>query len=367
MSVYRICFINSIRLWGGAEVWVLETAAALRDQGIEADIVAQPGSELHRRARQANVPVTAIPIRFDAAPWTLARLHAHFRRTGTTAIWANLTKDLKAASVAGRLAGVRTILASRESDFPLKKKLYYRWYFNRMASGMLVNSRATRRTVLDSAPWLVPDRVHLLYKGIDTDRFKPAPCSHEKPVVGFVGQLIERKGLHDLMRAWRRIDRQTADRPAILRLAGQGPLEKEILDWRATLDHPSRVELAGFVERVETFYQDLDMLVMPSVSEGFGLAAAEASACGLPVIATAASSLPEIVKHRETGLLVPPGNPVDLAAAMETLCADPGLAQRLGRAGRERIVSGFSRRHTLQRLLELTGGPDRPPKEGPRS
>lgn len=353
-----------MRLWGGAEVWVLETVIALRDRGMQADIVAQPGSELHRRARSAGIPVAAIPIRFDAAPWTLAKLVRHFHRTGTTAVWANLTKDLKAASVAGRLAGVRTIFGSRESDFPLKSKFYYRWYFNTLATGLLVNSEATRRTVMASAPWLKTVRVHLLYKGIDTDRFQPSASRPTDPVIGFVGQLIERKGLRDLMKAWTMIDNEDRpDRP-VLRLAGEGPLRQEILAWRDTLARPTNVELDGFVEDVETFHQGLSMLLMPSLSEGFGLAAAEASACGIPVIATEASSLPEIVVHQKTGLLVPPHDPVTLAGAVRTLLDDPGLGRRLGLNGRTRIVTEFSRDGTLERLLELTGGPAMSPQEG---
>ena len=353
-----------MRSWGGAEVWVLETVIALRERGIQADIVAQPGSELHRRAREAGIPAAAIPIRFDAAPWTLAKLVRHFRRTGTTAVWANLTKDLKAAAVAGRMAGIKIIFGSRESDFPLKSKLYYRWYFNGMSTGLLVNSEATRRTVLASAPWLKTDRVHLLYKGIDTDRFHPASRRPATPVVGFVGQLIERKGIRDLMKAWTMIDGEDRpDRP-VLRLAGEGPLRQEILNWRDTLARPSDVELPGFVENVETFHQGLSMLLMPSLAEGFGLAAAEASACGIPIIATATSSLPEIVAHEKTGLLVPPRDPVTLAGAVRTLLDDPDLGQRLGLNGRTKIVTEFSRDRTLERLLELTGGPTMFPQEG---
>ena len=365
MPEYRISFVDSIRSWGGAEVWVLETVIALRELGIQADIVAQPGSQMLRRAHRAQVPVRAIPVRFDAAPWTLAKLVRHFRHAGTTAIWANLTKDLKAASVAGRLAGVKTIFASRESDFPLKGKFYYEWYFNRLATGVLVNSEATARTVLSSAPWLHPDRVHLLYKGIDVDRFHPPATPPASPVVGFVGQLIERKGLRDVMTAWTRIDEaDRADRP-ILRLAGEGPLRDSILAWRDTLKRPERVELGGFVEEVEAFHQDLSLLIMPSLAEGFGLAAAEASACGVPVIAADASSLPEIVRHEETGLLVSPNDPENLAKAITRLLDDPELRRRLGGAGRERIVRKFSRNQTLRRLLELTGGPALPTKEGP--
>lgn len=366
MSLYRITFVDSIRSWGGAEVWLLETVAALRDAGIEADIVAQPGSELLQRARRAQIPCAGIPIRFDAAPWTLAQLVGHFRRRGTTAIWANMTKDLKAASVAGRLAGVPVVFGSRESDFPLKGKFYYRWYFNRLATGLLVNSMATRRTVLDSAPWLDPARVHLLYKGIDTERFEPPASRPVSPVVGFVGQLIRRKGLADLMAAWERIDgAQRPDRP-VLRLAGEGYLENDIRAWRTTLGRPESVELAGFVENIESFIGGLTLLAMPSVVEGFGLAAAEASACGVPVVATNASSLPEIVLHEETGLLVPPGDPDTLAAAIGRLLDDAGLCHRLGQAGRARIQHRFTRAATLRRLLQLTGGPaDRFPEESP--
>jgi len=364
MSAYRITFVDSIRSWGGAELWVLETAKALRESDIPADIVAQPGSELWQRARREGIPAAAIPIRFDAAPWTLARLTRHFRRNGTTAIWANLTKDLKAAAVAGRLAGVPTIFASRESDFPLKNKAYYRWYFNTLATGMLANSEATRRTVLGSVPWLHPERVHLLYKGIDTKRFTPAPSPPVGPVVGFVGQLIPRKGLRDLMAAWSVVDHSRREDAPVLRLAGEGPLNGEINVWRRSLRHPEGVELFGFVENVEKFHQGLSMLIMPSLAEGFGLAAAEASSCGIPVIATEASSLPEIVRDGQTGLLVPPHEPAALARAMTTLLDDPELRRRLGAAGRRHVLRNFTREQTLRRLMELTGGPAYQEKEG---
>ena len=166
LSAYHLCLVNSIRSWGGAEIWFLDTARELQARGVSVSLVAQPDSALIHRASEAGIPCASIPIRFDAAPWTWWKLSRYFRKTGVTAIVANLTKDLKATAVAGRLAGVPIILGSRESDFPLKAKTYYRWYFQRLASGLLVNSKATRDTVLASAPWLDPERVHLLYKGI---------------------------------------------------------------------------------------------------------------------------------------------------------------------------------------------------------
>ena len=351
----HLCLVNSLRAWGGAEVWFLETALALRERGHKVSLVCQPGSELGRRAQAAGMAVALIPIRMDAAPWTWARLARHFRRAQVTALLCNLDKDFKAASVAARLAGVPRVLVSRESDFPLKDKWYYRWYYTRLASGILVNSEATRATTLASAPWLDSSQVGLLYKGIDTERFQPSPEPAPEPTVGFVGQLIKRKGVDTLMNAWRLVEEHPWPWPVLLKIAGTGPLGEWLAAWRQTLKHPDRVVLCGQVEDTPAFYHSLSVLAMPSRAEGFGLVAAEAGACGLPVVATGVSSLPEIVEHRETGLLVPPGDEHHLAAALTELLDQPATARRLGDAGRRRIVRLFAREQTLDRLVELTG------------
>ncbi len=351
----HLCFINSLRAWGGAEVWFLDTAAALQRRGHRISLVCQPGSELARRAPEVGLPTAPIPIRMDAAPWTWLKLARHFRNQGVTALLCNLDKDFKAASIGARLAGVPRVLVSRESDFPLKDKWYYRWYYNNLASGILVNSQATRATTLASAPWLEAGRVGLLYKGIDTVRFQPPARPAPEPTVGFMGQLIKRKGVDTLMNAWRIVEEHPWPWPVLLKIAGSGPLHEWLGAWRQTLRHPDRVVLCGQVEDTPAFYHSLSVLAMPSRAEGFGLVAAEAGACGLPVVASGISSLPEIVEHRETGLLVPPGDEHHLAAALIELLDRPDTARTLGEAARRRVVENFDREHTLDRLAELAG------------
>jgi len=362
---YRLCLVNSMLTWGGAEVWMLETALALRERGHAVSFVANPDSELLRRTTAEDLPVKPLPIRIDGAPWTIAALAVHLRRSGVTAVVANRTKDVTVAAPAGRLAGVPTILATRESDFPLKDRLDYRWNFQVLCTGLLVNSQATRSTILESAPWLDPTRVHLLYKGIDIDRFKPGTPPTGRPVLGVVGQLIERKGIPEVMQAWSAIDAEDRVQRPLLRLAGEGELRGELERWRAQLRHPQDVELLGYAENVEDFYRGLHILAMPSHAEGFGLVAAEALACEVPVIAGDASSLPEIVIDGQTGLLVPPGDSNALCQAMVLLLDDPDLARRLGMAGREFVLDRYPRKKTLNRFLGLTGHPDYD-KEGQR-
>jgi glycosyltransferase involved in cell wall biosynthesis len=362
----RICFVDSLRSLGGAELWILAAAAGLARRGHAVSVIAQPGTPLLERGTRLGLDMAAIPIRLDGAPWTLIRLLRLFRSRRIEAVLCNLTKDLKAAGVAARLASIRTVLALRESDFPLKGKFYYRWYHNLIASGVVVNSRATLDSTLAGAPWLEPARVHLLYKGVDLERFRPRAGSHGpdgsggraglERRVGFLGQLITRKGLPELMAAWRMIEAQRRSPPPRLLLAGEGPLRQDLISWRATLRHPEQVELLGFVERTETFLAGLDLLVLPSRAEGFGLAAVEAGACGVPVVASRVSSLPEVVADGKSGLLVAPGNPGALAVAIARLLDEPDLAVALGAGGRRRACALFGQERVLDDLERLLRG-----------
>jgi len=352
-SRINLALVNGMRSLGGAELWHLDAAQGLEERGHRVLVIGQPGSELLRLAAAGGLATAAVPIRCDGAPWTQARLWRLLRRHGTTAVLCNRLKDLKAAGVAARLAGVEVVLKSRESDHPLRPRPYYRWYYGRVASGVLVNSRATLRTTLDSAPWLRASRVHLLHKGIDGDRFRASPEPAGRPVVGFAGSLDERKGVPTLMTAWPLVLAACTGEPPLLRLAGEGPLGPELAAWRAGLRDPGTVELAGWVRDMPAFLGALTLLAVPSQYEGFGLAAAEAGACGRPVVAANVSSLPEIVHDGETGLLVPPGDPPALAAAILRLLGDPALRRRLGAAAAARIRTDFDRAVMLSRLEEL--------------
>ncbi|MBD3221276.1 glycosyltransferase [bacterium] len=352
---HHVCLIDSLRGLGGAELWFLDAARGLRERGVRTTLVVQPHSALATRAAEMGQDHRTVSIRFDGAPWTLSKLVRLFRAERATALVCNLTKDLKAAGTAGLIAGVPVRLASRESDFPLKSKGYYRWYFRRAATGVLVNSEATRRTVLASAPWLDPSRVHLLYKGIDLGRFAPRPdhAPDPGPVVGFAGQLIERKGIEALMAAWSRLEAEEWSTPPRLVLVGDGPLRDRLLTWRAALRRPDHVEVRGFTDDVPALWRACRCAVLPSRAEGFGLAAAEAAACGLPVVATRTSSLPELVEDGRTGLLVAVDEPAALAAALGDLLRDPARCRTLGEAGRALVADRFDHQRTLDRLQAL--------------
>ena len=203
-------------------------------------------------------------------------------------------------------------------------------------------------------------KIRYLGNGVDVQRFCPAEgARHERPeplkpsdfVVGCVGRLVYEKGFSELFQAARQLTREHAD----IRFVIVGPREHQQKDAvpekiLEELTRSGAVTFAGWSDDMRAWYTAMDLFVLPSHREGIPRACMEASAMGVPVIATDIRGCREVVKHGETGLLLPPKDPARLAAAIEQLYRQPELRRRMGQNGRRHIVENFSQRQVLDRL-----------------
>ncbi len=171
--------------------------------------------------------------------------------------------------------------------------------------------------------------------------------SESRPIVMTVARLDKQKGHTDLLQAASRIP------DALFILVGDGPerpsLEKQI----GELGLSDCVRLLGYRRDVSDLLESCDVFVLPSLYEGFPLSILEAMAAARPVIASAIAGNDEIVIDGQTGLLVPPANPIALAQAIETLLSDPALAQRLALAGQTRVYRDFSGASMVRRVTRI--------------
>jgi glycosyltransferase involved in cell wall biosynthesis len=353
----RILFINSIRMWGGAEVWLMDVMRGLARRGHEVALVCRPGTILEQNARRQGFDVVAMTMRSDFDPFVVWRMCRLLRRRRIQVISTNMDKELRFGGLAAKLVRNVAVIPSREVDYPLKNNLRYRLTYNLLADHILANSEATKRTLLASAPWLSADRVEVVYKGIDPLPFASRPELGERlrgelgiatgtPVVGFVGQVIERKGIRDIVECIPRV--LEAVPSATFLFVGEGRLTDFLRSRVRELGVERNVVYAGFRENVAEVMKAIDLLVLPSIVEGFGYVLVEAMAAGKPVVATHVSSIPEIVEHGRTGLLVDVHNPTQLAAAIVELLGDEVRRNSMGRAGRERVAERF----TLDRMVD---------------
>jgi glycosyltransferase involved in cell wall biosynthesis len=188
-------------------------------------------------------------------------------------------------------------------------------------------------------------KVHVIPFGVDTNVFGPLPKTHQdkSPIVGTVKTLRPRYGIRELMLAFQRI--ADAFPTARLIIVGGGEQHAELQRLLVNLSLENRITLTGQVdhEDVPGYLHSFDVFVVPSLTnrESFGVAAVEASASGLPVIASRIGGLPEVVLDGKTGLLVPPGDVDALAFAISRLLADPALRAQMGQAGRQFVLEHY--------------------------
>ncbi len=180
--------------------------------------------------------------------------------------------------------------------------------------------------------------------GVDLARFTPARRNgsvSSKVAVGAVARLSPEKGLDVLLRAAARLIGKGMDVRVVL--AGDGPERMRLEKLAKRLQIDGRVSFLGEVahDRVPDVLGGLDIFAMPSREEGFGVAALEAAAMELPVVASNVHGIPDVVEDGRTGILVPPGDEAALVDALEALATDPLLRERLGRAGREFVTERY--------------------------
>jgi glycosyltransferase involved in cell wall biosynthesis len=279
-----------------------------------------------------------------------------------------------AATAAARTLGVPCFITlhggdvyvneSQGYDFPTRPYVrpVLRWTL-RSAQGLTAISEDCKHHALRAGARDAD--VHLIWNGADLRRFSPAPEGGEaagfgRHMIFACRQLFPRKGIRFLVEAVARI----ADRfPEVeLVLAGDGFERAELEELARRLGIAERTRFLGWVPNAELprFYRSAAVSVIPSLEEGFGIPAAEAMGCEVPVVASDAGGLPEVVEDGVTGLVVPRGDVDALADALVRLLSDADLRRRMGREGRKRALRRFDWDHSAERFealfREATGG-----------
>jgi glycosyltransferase involved in cell wall biosynthesis len=215
----------------------------------------------------------------------------------------------------------------------------------RNADLVIAVSHAVARQVQNQKPIVV-------YSGVEScEGFNAANMTGRTSiVVGAACRLVDIKGLSDLIRA---IQLLSLEFPSLhLEIAGDGPELENLQDEARLLGMTARIRFLGWQRELGPIFRSWDIFAMPSLTEGFPMAALEAMAQELPVVATNVGGLPELVEDGRTGYLVPPSNVEALARGLRTLILDPKRRQEMGAAGGRRSRKHFS----VDRMVAQTVG-----------
>jgi glycosyltransferase involved in cell wall biosynthesis len=210
-------------------------------------------------------------------------------------------------------------------------KALLRWMFH-SADYCVVLGDVWRRWVIDTFG-VRPSRVGVIYNGVPATVIKPRTDSGQGPFrLLFVGNLLERKGVKELLQAFAKPEIQAHD--IVLTMAGGGPVDK-YREMASQLGVSNRVTFTGWVSQddARALMVRSDALILPAYDEGLPLVILEALASRTPVICTPVGSIPEVLEDRRTALFVPPGNDGAIVAAVLTLIEQPDLRRDLSDAG----------------------------------
>jgi glycosyltransferase involved in cell wall biosynthesis len=352
----RIAGVDPERGFAGGESQVLGLTLALMREGHRADLLCDPAGKLWERAQTAGI--TCYPLRIRNSVDALAglKLRGYLSRNHYDVVHFHTARAHALAPFARGRADA--LVVTRRMDYA-PNRMFAPWLYNRAVDGVAAISPAVADALVRSG--VARERIEIIPSGIDRDRFRPPNPAERKQArdalglapddcaVGTVGMLEARKGQSYLIEA---IQLLRAGEGAGLAgattvnarcfIAGTGALAEELTEQIEARRLGDSISLMGVIDDSRALLWALDIFAMPSLREGLGVAALEAMACGLPVVASATGGLVEAVEGGVTGIQVPVGDARALANAIARLSTNPELRLAMGSAGRERAVAKFA-------------------------
>jgi glycosyltransferase involved in cell wall biosynthesis len=350
----RLLFAESSVRGYGTEQHIAALATAMTRRGHDVRCLAIGGSPVANLLREAQIPAVLVrPGRTRGMRIAAALLRLALTQRPQWMV-SNDPRFYRMLLAARRLTRGRVAIFRHWHDAPAKPRT--RELLSRNADRFILVSRFHREDYRRQG--MDVDRASVLYNPIDTGRFRPSPAARastrarlhlgeSESVVGYVGRLIEAKGIFTLLGAAERL--LAAEPSARVLWVGDGEDAAALRSQIARSAHASRHLILGWQADMAALYPALDVLAVPSLyPEPFGRVSVEAQAAGVPVVSSLAGGLPETFLPERTGLAVAPGDVQGLESALLALLRDPQWRQRMGEAGREWACGRFS----LERIAE---------------
>lgn len=350
---------------GGTEIYTLNLVKALASGGYHVSICCYYDYESTMLSKLKGEGAHVFLLRLkppDGLFTLLTKLVPLFKNMKPDIVHVQYIAPGLIPIIAARLAGVKRVFATVHQPgrtYGLKAKLLIR-IAAYLCGGFFCNSRSVEESWFGDSQVFDPEKINskrkhfTIYNGVDIERIerigreldkeeiKNLLGVRDRKIVGVVGRLRNEKGQATLLDSMKTVKRELPE--SVLLVVGDGPDRPYLEEMAKKFGLDSHVKWLGQKDHGEVLrlYNIMDVVVVPSVFEGFGLTAAEAMAAGKPVVASYVDGLSEVVQNEMTGLLVPPNNKKAFSEAIVRLLSNPGRAALMGAHGREFIRKNFS-------------------------
>ena len=360
--VALVCFSRSL---GGLELSTLRIAQSLVKKGVSTVVIVLSSSPLEQRANAANLHVAAINLHWKygdiSAALDLARV---LRDQQIELVILMQSGDIHLAAIASVITPqVKLVFYQQMNSRYDKRDFIHSWMYSKLSLWISL-TQSMKEDVLTFTR-MPAEKVTVVPLGTDLQRFDPSHYNkdearvffelpHDGYIVGVLGRLDKLKGQDILIQAVPEVVRQHPNVTFLIagdETAGEHGYKEYLKALCRKLDIEQYVKYIPFTEDVPRLMAALDVFVLPSFSETYGLVVVEAMAMEKPVIATNAGGPPEIISNGKTGLLVEPRDVTALAGAIHRILSDSDLCLSLRHSAREEALKRFDFDTCVETLL----------------
>jgi D-inositol-3-phosphate glycosyltransferase len=365
--VALVCFSHSL---GGLELSTLRIAQAMAKKSVSTILILPESSPLELRAREAHLQVVTITPRWKygdiSAALHLARV---LRDQQIDLVLLMQSCDIHLASIASLVTPQAKLVFYQQMNSRYDKRdFFHTWIYSKLSLWISL-TQSMKKDVL-SYTRVPQEKVTVIPLGTDLQQFNPSHYNrdearsffglpHKGYTIGVLGRLDKLKGQHILLRAMPEVLKQHPDVMVLIagdETAGEHGYKEYLMRLCRSLKIERNIKYIPFTDDVPHLMSALDVFVLPSFSETYGLVVVEAMAMERPIIATNAGGLPEIITNGKTGLLIQPRDATAVARAIHRVLSDAALRVSLGHFAREEALRRYDFDVCIDSLLGSLAG-----------
>lgn len=354
-----VLHIETIKEWRGGQQQIAYLFDAMLDNGYRTSLVCQPGSKLEWYAKKRHQPFFSLAMSGEFDLRAAYKIAAYARKNRFNILHAHSAHALSIGILTKYFYRKPILIGSRRVIPSVRKPLIGPFkYKHPFINKITCISEFVRQTLINDG--LDPEKLTTIYSGIDTRKFDHVkPARHFKAelgipknqlLVGTIAALSGDKDYPNLLEAAKQVIARHDN--VTFCAVGEGPDREKIHRLHKELGLNRRFIFTGFREDVGALLKIFDIFVLASKKEGMGTSILDAQSVGLPVVATRAGGIPEIVRDGKNGLLVEAQNPGALADAIALLISDEKRRYQYGEIARE-SVKQFDVSNTVSKTVAL--------------
>jgi len=349
----KILHIDTEKGFRGGEVQVLLLMEGLKKRGHE-NFLAASNELLIERARPFCESILTISHKLISDTANIFKICKFIKSSNVDILHLHTAHSHLIGGIAGRIKR-KKVVVTRRVDFPVKN----RYKYNRLADKIIAISKAIENVLLEGR--VKKSKIVLIPSGIDITKFdnlkngdyifREFNIPDKRVIVGTVAHLTDHKGHIYLLSAIPLVLKEFPH--CFFLFVGDGELKDVLIKRAKILGIKDKVFFTGFREDIPQILSILDLFVLPSHLEGLCTSLMDAMCVGVPVVATTAGGIPEVVENEKTGLLVPPKKPKALAEAIIKLLKDEDKRKIFAVEGKKRIIQNFTASQMVEKVEQV--------------